>query len=140
MEKAKAIGETIRKEILTKTMCTASIGIGSNKLLAKLATDYIKPNGLYAVENWKSFLKNTKLRDLPGIGYQSEKKLAAANLQTVQDVWFHSTESELQEVLGPANGKKVYQYCHGKDDRQLEPSMRRTIGAECNYGKPKYSP
>ena len=134
----QSIAENIRKEIFQTTQCTASIGCSINKFLAKLATDKAKPDGSHVIppNQWKDFIQNLNLRDLPGIGYKLEKKLKLRQILTVQDVWDlgNNAETELCSILGQGNGKKIIQFCHGKDSRKVASTPRKTIGAECNYG------
>lgn len=133
---AAEIAESIRKEIFETTQCTASIGVAANKFLAKVGTDRVKPNGTFVVNDHREVLEGLKLRDLHGIGYRSEPKLLSEGLTTVQDVWDLGAkgESVLGKILGVGLGKKIYAFCHGRDDRQVKPAERKTIGAECNYG------
>lgn len=133
---ASSIGQRIRREIEDVTKCTATVGIASNKLLAKLGTDKVKPDGLYVVKDFHDLLEPLKLRELHGVGYRSDEKLNAEGLVTVKDVWDLGTraESELCRILGDATGKKVLAFCHGRDDRKVKAAERKTIGAECNYG------
>jgi DNA repair protein REV1 len=135
-EQAATIAESIRTEILQVTDCSASVGVADNKFLAKLGTDRVKPNGSYVVTDYRTLLADLKLRDLPGIGWRSEPKLAAEGLTSVHDVWDLGSNASpvLGRVLGAANGKKICMYCQGKDDRSVEAAKRKTIGAECNYG------
>jgi nucleotidyltransferase/DNA polymerase involved in DNA repair len=135
-ELARLIGDKIRKDILGATKCSASVGIGPNKLLAKLATNKAKNlggDGLAIAGYWKIFLKEVKLKEIPGIGYKMDRKLQAHNLTFVRDVWDMS-DGELSNILGAGTGAKVFKYCHGEDDRPVKPAERKTIGAECNYG------
>ena len=131
-EKALAIAESIRKEVYEVTQCTATVGIASNKLLAKLAADQVKPNKSMVVDDHRSLLEPLKLRDLHGIGYRMEEKLAEENLVSVRDIWELGDhgESELIRILGPGLGKKISLFCQGKDDRPVKPVERKTIGAE----------
>jgi len=76
----------------------APIGIGPNKLLAKLAADKIKPNGCYICRDWKVLLGGLDLRDIPGVGWKSQKKLDPLGFRTVADVWDLNDEAET--VLG----------------------------------------
>lgn len=133
---AGEIAERLRIEILKTTDCTATIGAASNKILAKLGTDRVKPNKSYVVRDYKTVLQTLRLRDLQGIGYRSEPKLLAEGLETVQDVWDLGSkgESVLGRILGPALGHKIFNFCQGKDDREVKPATRKTIGAECSYG------
>ena len=132
----KEVAERIRKEIFTETSCTASVGVSRNKLLSKLATDKVKPNGSFVVEDYRELLKPLQLRDLHGIGYRLQRKLEEEGLTHIKDVWEmgENADQELCRILGPGMGKKVLNFCYGKDDRDVRPGERQSIGAECNYG------
>lgn len=133
---AEMIGENIRKEILERTQCSASIGIGNNKLLAKLATNTVKNkggNGVHIASEWKSFLRNIRLKDIPGVGYRNNEKLQSLGLTHVHDVWEISS-GQLVNTIGEGNAAKIYGYCHGQDEREVKTPERKTIGAECNWG------
>ena len=131
-EKVFQIAENIRTEILETTQCTATVGVGNNKFLAKLAGDRVKPNKSFVVEDYRDLLRDLKLRDLHGIGYRLERKLAEENMSFIQDVWDLGAEgeTELCRVLGPGIGKKIYLFCCGIDHRRVQPAERKTIGAE----------
>ncbi|KAL7542910.1 hypothetical protein ACHAXR_012758 [Thalassiosira sp. AJA248-18] len=130
------LAEHIRADILKKTECTASVGIGPNKLLAKLAADRVKPNACCVVKDWREFLDERNLRDIPGIGRKFQKKLKPHGVCTVNDIWDLEDDAEtvLGAIIGLGNARKIVQYCHGNDDRSVTPVIRKTIGAECNYG------
>jgi len=134
--KAAELAESIRTDIFEATQCTATVGVGTNKLLAKLATDHVKPNRSFVVDEFRDLLRPLQLRELHGVGYRLEHKLAEEDLVSVQDVWDlgNRGEHELCRILGPGLGKKIYGFCQGKDDRPVQPAERKTIGAECNYG------
>ena len=130
------VAESIRNTIFETTRCTASIGVGENKFLAKLGTDKAKPNKSYCVRDYRELLKDLSLRDVHGVGWRTEKKLTEEGLVSVQDVWDLGArgETELVRILGPGTGKKIFNFTQGKDDRAITPVERKTIGAECNYG------
>ena len=90
------------------------------------------------VTDWRGFLDNASLRNIPGVGSKLQKKLEAHSFSLVNDVWELGGESEAETVLGELIGRghaaKIVQYCHGKDDRPVTPAIRKSIGAECNYG------
>lgn len=132
---ASQVAERIRQEIFDATQCTATVGVASNKLLAKLATDHVKPNRSFVVDDYKELLRPLNLRDLYGIGYRLERKLEDEGLVTVQDVWDmgSSGENELCRILGPGLGKKIFGFCKGTDDRPVQPAERKTIGAEVKF-------
>lgn len=129
---AKELAESIRKDIFDATHCTATIGISTNKLLAKLATDSVKPDGCTVLEDYKSLLASLELKNLHGVGWRSNRKLQAEGLATIQDVLDMESqgEAELCRILGPGVGRKIYGYCLGRDDRSVKPKERKTIGAE----------
>eukprot|EP00536_Pseudo-nitzschia_multiseries_P007977 jgi/Psemu1/66308/estExt_Genemark1.C_1930046 len=135
-DNASRLAESIRTEIFNTTQCTASIGVGSNKFLAKLGTDKAKPNNSYCVRDHRELLKCLKLRDMHGVGWRTEHKLTEEGLVSVQDIWDLGSrgETELIRILGPGTGKKVFRFTQGQDDRSITPVERKTIGAECNYG------
>jgi nucleotidyltransferase/DNA polymerase involved in DNA repair len=126
------VAEMIRTEIYEVTQCTATVGVGQNKLLSKLATDHVKPNKSFVVVDSRALLRSTKLRDLNGVGYRLERVLNQENLVCVQDIWDLGDDGEnvLCRLLGPATGKKLFGFCAGIDDRPVQPAPRKTIGAE----------
>lgn len=128
----KNAAESIRADIFAATECTASVGVGANKFLAKLATNEAKPDGSFVVEDCYQLLHGLKLRDLPGIGWKLDRKLQANQLETVQDVLNlgEVAKETLCSLLGAGNGQKLMNYIDGKDDRPVEPAKRKTIGAE----------
>ena len=128
----KNVAETIRGDIFAATECTASVGVGANKFLAKLATDKAKPDGSFVVKDNYELLYKLQLRDLPGIGWKLDRKLQANHLESVRDVLALGDEAKnkLCSLLGAGNGRKFLDYIDGKDDRPVEPAKRKTIGAE----------
>ena len=128
----KNVAETIRGDIFAATECTASVGVGANKFLAKLATDKAKPDGSFVVKDNYELLYKLKLRDLPGIGWKLDRKLQANHLESVRDVLALGDEAKnkLCSLLGAGNGRKLLDYIDGKDDRPVESAKRKTIGAE----------
>ena len=133
---AKGIADNIRECIFSTTQCTATVGVASNKLLAKLATDKAKPNGCHVVQDYHDILEPLKLRDLHGIGSRLDRKLAAEGIVSIRDIWDlgDHAEGELCRILGTGIGTKIMAYCRGEDDRPVKPARRKTIGVECNYG------
>uniref|UniRef100_A0A7S4EEM1 DNA repair protein REV1 n=1 Tax=Pseudo-nitzschia australis TaxID=44445 RepID=A0A7S4EEM1_9STRA len=130
------LAESVRNEIFDTTQCTASIGVGVNKFLAKLGTDKAKPNKSYCVRDHRELLKCLKLRDMHGVGWKTENKLIEEGLVTVQDVWDLGPRGEIEliRILGQGTGKKIFMFTQGEDDRPISPVERKTVGAECNYG------
>lgn len=116
-----ALAEEIRRRIKEETGLTASIGIGPNKLLAKIACGLRKPD---AVTEIKTATVVEQLRDLPatvlwGVGPKTAARLEASlGVRTVGDLQSLSLEA-LQEELGPRHGEYLYHTCRGEDDTPI---------------------
>jgi len=108
----------IKERIRSELGLSASIGVGPNKLLAKIAANVQKPDGLTVI--WEQDVEE-KLRGLParvlwGIGPKTAARLRGAlAVETVGDLRQVSLE-RLQEVLGPNHGEYLYRICRGEDD------------------------
>ena len=127
---------SIRCEIEKKTGCTVSAGIAPNMLLARMATRTAKPNGQYLVrsEDIANFLSLQPVRDLPGVGYATAKKLDEKGVSSCEDLKAISL-SVLQSWCGYKTGQVLYNYARGLDDRELKTSKeRKSISAEINFG------
>lgn len=126
----------VRETIKSKTCCTASAGIGSNILLARLATREAKPNGQYFVtpDEASIFIKKQLVKNLPGVGYATQSRLKALHVITCEDLQAVALSS-LQKEFGPKTGKTLFDHCRGKDDRSIEAEKeRKSVSAEINYG------
>lgn len=99
--RAEHIARRIKKEVKQKTKLTASIGIGSNRLVAKIASDFQKPDGLTLVpdEEVLDFLAPLSVRKIPGVGPKAEVLLKKKGVRTVADLQKLPYE-ELEKVLG----------------------------------------
>ena len=124
-------------EIFTATGCPASIGIGHNVLLAKVATKKAKPDNAFylppslAVDH----LAPLDVRELPGIGGSLAEKLETELGVTKVGDLLKFPETELCRVLGKENGKKFQGYAKGIDPRVLEVGKgRQSVSVEVNYG------
>lgn len=128
---AKALCEKIKKEIKEKERLTASIGIGPNKLVAKIASDAQKPDGLTVVapKNVAAFLDPLSVRKIPGIGPKSEEALNASGVKTVSDLKKFSRES-LVAMFGKWGGD-MYEKARGLDDSPVsEEYEAKSIGEQ----------
>lgn len=117
--KAKKIGEKIKKEILKKESLTASIGIGPNKLIAKLASDFQKPNGLTVVTeaDVDNFMVQMSLRKIPGIGPKTAEALLKHGIATTTDL--QALEPIDLELMMGKQGLDLYAKIHGMDNAPL---------------------
>lgn len=118
-ERAEKICRAIKREIMQKESLTASIGIGPNKLIAKIASDFNKPDGLTIVReaDAESFLEQNVLRKIPGIGPKTEQLLAAHDITTVAELK-RLSQQQLQALLGKS-GSDLYEKARARDDSEL---------------------
>ncbi|KAI8576142.1 hypothetical protein K450DRAFT_258213 [Umbelopsis ramanniana AG] len=126
----------IRSEIRESTGCEASIGCGSNILLARLATKVAKPCGQYFVDHNSilEFLNPISVYDLPGIGYAMGEKLNRMNLKTLEDLRAYTMKA-LQDIFGKKTGESLYKFARGIDDRPLSSGQpRQSVSAEVSWG------
>ncbi|XP_075380258.1 DNA repair protein REV1 isoform X3 [Mycteria americana] len=130
------LANAIRTEIKAQTKCTASVGMGSNILLARMATRKAKPNGQYHLkpEEVDDFIRGQLVTSLPGVGRTMESKLASLGIKTCGDLQCASM-SKLQKEFGPKTGQMLYRFCRGLDDRPVRTEKeRKSVSAEINYG------
>ena len=129
-----AIGRAIKKEIRDKVHLVASVGIGPNKFLAKMASDMEKPDGLTIIPygKEKEILAPLPVRRLWGVGEVTEKKLLAAGYRTIGDIQA-AAPSRLQDLLGN-QGAFLKQLAFGIDTRPIEAERQvKSIGDESTY-------
>lgn len=117
---AALLSRELKAAIYTAARLTASVGIGPNKLIAKIASGLSKPDGLTVVceEEAESFLAPLPLRAIPGIGPKTEVLLSQQGLKCVQDMK-SLTVSQLDELLGK-RGVDLYEKVRGRDITPLE--------------------
>jgi DNA polymerase IV (DinB-like DNA polymerase) len=113
-EAATEICRKIKQEIKVSEHLTASIGLGPNKLIAKIASDFQKPDGLTVVsaQEAEDFLAPLPVRKIPGIGPKTEKFLAGQGIKLVRDLKGFSAE-ELQEMFGKW-GPELFERIRGR--------------------------
>lgn len=129
------LASAIRADIEEKTGCCASVGMGSNILLARLATRRAKPNGQYFLESLEvdDFIRDLKVTSLPGVGPAMGRKLAAIGVSSCGDLQQVSM-SVLQKKFGPKTGQTLFRFCRGLDDRPVRyEKERKSVSAEMNY-------
>ena len=128
---AKTIANSIKEIILSQEQITCSIGIAPNKLLAKLASDNAKPNGLTVLEPEQvhNFLNSLEIGRLPGVGRRVEERLHASNVKTVDEL-SRLSPIALQEMFGRKLGTYLFLAARGEDtepvqDKELPTQMSR---------------
>lgn len=98
---AKIFAVSLQKNIKDQIKLTCSIGVGPNKLIAKIASGINKPNGITVVrlEDAKQFISNCKIDDIPGVGPKTSKKLESLGIKSVSDISKKGI-FELRDALG----------------------------------------
>jgi DNA polymerase-4 len=122
---ATETAETIRREIREETQLTASAGVAPNKFLAKIASDWRKPDGLFVIRPHQvaAFLPPLPVRKIPGVGKVTEAALKEIGVQTVGDLQTFD-EPALIERFGKW-GTRLYELARGIDESPVEPSQER---------------
>ena len=113
------LGASMKSLIQSQRHLTASIGIGSNKLLAKIASDHGKPNGLFCItdEEKVAFLRDLPASTIHGVGKVTSDALAQRGLLTIGDI--QDFTGDLRSIVGSfANQLKLFAL--GEDNRPLE--------------------
>jgi DNA polymerase-4 len=117
LENALKLASDIREKIFAVgSQLGCSIGISTNKLLSKVASDMQKPNGLAVIlkEDIPKKLLTLKLRDFPGIGERMEERLKLKNIFTVQDM-YNQDQKMMKTVWGGIVGERYYHWIRGND-------------------------
>jgi len=133
-EKAERIAREIKKEIKEKERLTATIGIGPNKLIAKIASDRQKPDGLTVVseEDAEKFLEPLNIRTIPGVGPKAEEQFLKKGMRTVRDAK-RLTKAELTTMMGKW-GAELYEKLRGRSDAPIVlDSVQKSIGEQTTF-------
>ena len=130
------VGKKIKLEIKKEEKLTASIGIGPNKLIAKIASDINKPNGFVVVEQErvKEFLNPLPVRRLWGIGKKTEERLSMMDIHKISEL-AALTEKRLNEIFGNM-GNVISNYVKGVDSSPVLPYKEvKSISNESTFEK-----
>jgi len=117
---AVPLARELKRGIFSERGLTASIGVAANKLLAKLASDFTKPDGLTLIPERDKvrFLRPMPVRAMHGVGKVTEQALCQAGITTVGDL--QDYPGDLRALAG-SFGPKLKRFAFGDDDRRLEP-------------------
>jgi len=128
---ATMIAQEIRKKIHQKVGLSASAGVSFNKFLAKVASDFHKPNGTTVVtpDQAQGFIDRLPIRKFPGVGKVTEKKMLERGIKTGADLK-RIDKGELIRLFGKSGGY-FYHIAHGEDNRPVTSDrIRKSIGKE----------
>ena len=130
------IAKEIRARIFAETKLTGSAGIAPNKMLAKIASDWRKPNGQFAITPDKidNFIRDLPVRKIWGIGPKSAERFAGEGIRTCGDLQ-KIPLAELARRHGKW-GHELHRLCRGDDDRAVEPDrLRKSLSNERTYSE-----
>ena len=131
-----AIAREIRAQIAEETRLTASAGISSNKLIAKIASDWHKPNGQKEVtpEEIPAFIAALPVGRLWGVGGKMREKLSAIGVETCADLQ-KLDQIELARRFGKW-GLELWSLCRGIDERPVSPDRtRKSVSSETTFSE-----
>ncbi|MGK5499956.1 DNA polymerase IV, partial [Streptomyces sp. URMC 125] len=119
-QRARAIGERLRREIRAATGLCGSVGLAGSKMLAKVASERAKPDGLVVIPpgTERALLAPMPVRVLPGVGPATGQTLRRAGIATVGEV-AEAGEAELVRLLGRAHGTALHLMARGVDERPV---------------------
>jgi DNA polymerase IV len=133
---ATAIAREIRRRVREERRLTVSVGVGPNRLVAKIASDFDKPDGLTVVKpaQVEAFLAPLPVRRLHGVGPATEQSLAEMGVATVADLRRLDVEALVQRF--GRWGEALHQYARGIDDRPVSLDReRKSLGTETTYAR-----
>jgi DNA polymerase-4 len=131
---ATRVARAIRQQIRDELSLTASAGVASNKFLAKIASDWRKPDGLFVIqpEEAEAFLIPLPVGRIPGVGKVTEKNLEDLNIKTVADL--RAQDLSALEARFGRYGLRLYQLARGIDNSPVVPDRpTKSISAEDTF-------
>lgn len=131
---ATRVAKMIREQIFEELHLTASAGVASNKFLAKIASDWKKPNGLFVIQphEAQAFLLPLPVGRIPGVGEVTESRMKAVGITTVGDLYALGL-SALEGHFG-SYGVRLYQLARGIDHNPVVPNRAsKSISAEDTF-------
>jgi DNA polymerase IV len=133
---ATRVARTIREQIRDELNLTASAGVAPNKFLAKIASDWRKPDGLFVIqpEEVEGFLTPLSVGRIPGVGKVTEKRLEEIGVKTVSDL--RSLEPATLEERFGRYGVRLYELARGVDHNPVVADRpTKSISAEDTFEK-----
>ena len=131
---ATQVAKTIRREIYDELALTASAGVATNKFLAKIASDWRKPNGLFVIQphEVQSFLLPLPVGRIPGVGKVTEARMKELGIATVGDLY--ALELSVLEGYFGSYGHRLHHLARGIDHNPVVPNRpTKSISAEDTF-------
>jgi len=137
---ATLIAQKIRKQIKDEHNLNASAGIAPNKFLAKIASDWNKPNGQFVVtpKDIDAFVIDLPVKKIFGVGKVTNKKMQKLGIHTCRDLQALS-QTQLHDYFGKF-GDSLYSLCRGIDDRPVRTdSIRKSLSVEDTFIRDRHN-
>ncbi len=134
-ESARLVGARLRADIRAVTGLTGSVGLAASKMLAKIASEQAKPDGLVVIEpgTERALLGPMPVRTLPGVGPATGDHLRRAGITTVGEI-AEAGEDELVRLLGKAHGHALYAMALAHDERAVVAEREtKSVSVEDTY-------
>ncbi|MET9732423.1 DNA polymerase IV [Streptomyces sp. NPDC006458] len=132
---ARLAGVRLRADIRTVTGLTGSVGLAASKMLAKIASEQAKPDGLVLIEpgTERALLGPMTVRTLPGVGPATGDHLRRAGIHTVEEL-AEAGEDELVRLVGKAHGQALYAMALARDERSVVAEREtKSVSVEDTY-------
>ncbi|MGQ0699989.1 MAG: DNA polymerase IV [Panacagrimonas sp.] len=131
---ATEVAQTIRRQIREELQLTASAGVAPNKFLAKLASDWKKPDGLFVIrpERAQELIAPLSVSRIPGVGPVMNRKLAALDLVHIADL--QAADVGILEQRFGRYGRRLHKLAHGIDEKPVSSDRERiSVSAEDTF-------
>lgn len=131
---ATLVAKTIRQQIRDELSLTASAGVAPNKFLAKIASDWRKPNGLFVIQPHEAqqFLLTLPVGRIPGVGKVTEARMAALGIKLVGDI--HARDLLALDAEFGSYAQRLYELARGIDHSPvISNRVRKQISAEDTF-------
>lgn len=135
---AQLLAEKIRNEIFMETGLTASAGVSCNKFLAKVASDWNKPNGMFVVtpNDVAKFVSQLPVEKIPGVGRVTTERLHQLGIKNCHDL--QQVPLAFLNMQFGSFGKVLYDRSRGFDNREVESlRLRKSLSVETTFSKDK---
>ncbi|ELS51669.1 putative DNA polymerase IV, DNA damage inducible protein [Streptomyces viridochromogenes Tue57] len=132
---ARLVGTRLRADIRAVTGLSGSVGLAASKMLAKIASEQAKPDGLVLIEpgTERALLGPMSVRTLPGVGPATGDHLRRAGIHTVEEI-AEAGEDELVRLLGKAHGHALYAMALAHDERPVVAEREaKSVSVEDTY-------
>jgi len=140
---AMELGRQVKRRILERVgpMMRSSVGLATNRYLAKVASDMEKPDGLVALtlDILPEALRQLSLRDLPGIGARTEKRLNDKGIHTMEQLMGQGCE-QAGELWGSVWGERLWHWLHGEDFDMAETDHLKSLSHQHVLGPEMRTP